>query len=551
MAFFTVVLALVGSLLGTVLIAYLRGYGMRPKDYPPGPPTLPIIGNLHQMPMTNLHLKLKEWAKQYGPIISLKLGTQDMVVISSDKVVRDLIDKRSAMYSGRMDIFIREFGDDLNILMRDNDELWRRQRKMYHLRLNVNVANRYIPYQASGREFEVTQLLHDIMHSPQDYEHHTKRFTTSLASTIIYGWRTTSVDVSHAKRLFEWIEGYAVAAGRLQVMDWWPELRGFFRNAPSWITGISKEMERLKNLEEDLWMELLNEAKHSIDRGSQRASFCTDMIQNNNIGSSDYLSDRQMAANAGHAFAGATDTTLNTTLGFIKAMMLYPDIQARAQQEIDRVVGSGRMPGWDDWDKLPYMRCIMKETLRWMPSTILGGMPHKLSKTDHYEGYTIPANAGVMINVWGINSDETRAKNPREFNPSRYEGDMLSTGESAALADATKRDHFTFGAGRRICPGLHVAERSVFIGFSRLLWAFKINRPVDVYGNHLPIDPDAVTPGFIVSPVPFKCEFVIRDEKRAALVENEWQKCLEYVDRDGNYTEDFYVKNFGQTSVGG
>ncbi|KAH7110698.1 cytochrome P450 [Dactylonectria macrodidyma] len=547
MAFVTVVLALVGLLTGTVLIAYLRGYGMRPTDYPPGPPTLPIIGNLHQMPMTNLHLKLKEWAKQYGPIISLKLGTQDMIIVSSDKVVRDLIDKRSALYSGRMDVFIREFGDDLNILMRDNDELWRRQRKMYHLRLNVNVANRYIPYQ----EFEVTQLLHDIAHSPQDYEHHTKRFTTSLASTIIYGWRTTSVDVSHAKLLFEWIDGYAVAAGRLQVMDWWPELRGFFRNAPSWITGISKEMERLKNLEEDLWMELLNEAKQSIDRGSQRASFCTDMIENNNIGSSDYLSDRQMAANAGHAFAGATDTTLNTTLGFIKAMMLYPEVQARAQQEIDKVVGSERMPGWGDWDKLPYMRCIMKETLRWMPSTILGGMPHKLSKTDHYEGYTIPANAGVMINVWGINSDENRAKNPREFNPSRYEGDMLSTGESAALADATKRDHFTFGAGRRICPGLHVAERSLFIGFSRLLWGFKINRPVDVYGNPLPIDIDAVTPGFIVSPVPFKCEFVIRDEKRAALIENEWHKCLEFVDKDGNYTEDFYAKNFGQASVDG
>ncbi|RSL76734.1 hypothetical protein CEP51_009678 [Fusarium floridanum] len=459
------------------------------------------------MPMANLHLKLKDWAKQYGPIISLKLGTQDMIVISSDNVVRDLIDKRSAIYSGRMDVFIREFGDDLNILMRDNDELWRRQRKMYHLRLNVNVANRYIPYQ----EFEVTQLLHDIVHSPQDYEHHTRRFTTSLASTIIYGWRTTSVDLPYAKRLFEWIEGYAVAAGRLQVMDWWPGLRVLFRNAPSWITGIS---------------------------------FCTDMIQNNSITSDDYLSDRQMAANAGHAFAGATDTTLNTTLGFIKAMMLYPEIQALAQQEIDSVVGCDRMPGWEDWDRLPYMRCIMKETLRWMPSTILGGMPHKVSKTDHYCDYTIPANAGVMINVWGINSDEKRAKNPREFNPSRYEGDLLSTGESAALADASKRDHFTFGAGRRICPGLHVAERSVFIGFSRLLWAFNISRPLDAFGNPLPIDPNAVTPGFIVSPVPFKCNFTIRDEKRALLIDKEWNRCLEFLDKDGNYTKDFYVKNF-------
>lgn len=88
--------------------------------------------------------------------------------------------------------------------------------------------------------------------------------------------------------------------------------------------------------------------------------------------------------------------------------------------------------------------------------------------------------------------------------PSRYEGDMLSTGESAALGDPEKRDHFTFGAGRRICPGLHVGERSMFITISRLLWAFKISRPLDGQGNPLPIDRDAVTPGFIVSPEPFE-----------------------------------------------
>ncbi|KAH8677106.1 cytochrome P450 [Ilyonectria robusta] len=533
MAFLSAIYLLFGAVISAVTVAYFRGYGMRPKSYPPGPPTLPIIGNLHQMPMTNLHLKLQEWTKQYGPIISLKLGTQDMVVVSSDKIVRDLIDKRSAIYSGRMDVFIREFGDDLNILMRDNDEIWRRQRKMYHLRLNVNVANKYVPYQ----QFEVTQLLHDILHSPLDYEHHTKRFTTSLASTIIYGWRTTSVDNPHVKSMFE-------------LMDWWPELRGFFRNAPLWITGISKEMERLKNLEEDLWMDLLNEAKSSIEHGSQRASklrrFTTDMILNNGTKSGDFLSDRQMAANAGHAFAGATDTTLNTTLGFIKAMMLHPEIQAKAQAEIDAVVGSNRMPGWSDWDNLPYIRCTMKETLRWMPSTILGGMPHRLSKTDQYDGYTIPANAGVMINVWGINNDENRAKNPRDFDPSRYEGDNLATGESAALGDASKRDHFTFGSGRRICPGMHVAERSVFVTIARLLWTFKISQPLDTNGQPAPIGRDAVTPGFIVSPVSFLCNFTARDEKRAAMLDNEWENCLTYLDKDQNYTEEFYEKHFSE-----
>jgi len=106
--------------------------------------------------------------------------------------------------------------------------------------------------------------------------------------------------------------------------------------------------------------------------------------------------------------------------------------------------------------------------------------------------------------VWTINNDPHRAESPRDFNPSRYLGDNLSTGESAANADPSKRDHFTFGAGRRICPGLHVAERSVFITIARLLWAFNFSRPLDLDGNPKPIDRDAVTQGFIVSPMPFE-----------------------------------------------
>ncbi|TPX18614.1 uncharacterized protein E0L32_002471 [Thyridium curvatum] len=561
MGFMRAVGLAVGALLLAIAVAYFRGYGMRPKDYPPG--SCMMLKKMYDVMLTlewierTAHIA-HHWqpppdANDRPPSETARVVQEmydfndvskpllDLAADSSDQIVRELIDKRSGIYSGRMDVFIREFGEDLNILMKDNDEVWRRQRKMYHLRLNVNVANRYIPYQ----EFETTQLLHDILNFPENYQFHTKRFTTSIASTIIYGWRTTSVDLPHVKKMSEWIEGYAVAAGRLQLMDWWPELRTIFRHAPSWITGISKEMERLRNLEDELWMSLLNETKASIEHGSQKASFCTDMVLHNDVKADSYLSDKQMAANAGHAFAGTTDTTLNTTLAFIKAMMLYPRIQAKAQEEIDRVVGPERMPSWEDWDNLPYIRAVMKETLRWMPTTILGGMPHRLSKTDNYEGYTIPSNAGVMINVWAINNDERRAINPREFDPSRYEGDDLATGESAALGDATKRDHFTFGAGRRICPGLHVAERSMFITMARLLWSFNITRPTDSEGNFLPVDRDAITPGFIVSPVPFKCNFAPRDTKRAMMIQQSWQDCQHFLDKEGNYTEEFFAKSFG------
>lgn len=104
MDFYSVALPSLACLL--VLLWRLGQVGRRPKGYPPGPPTLPLIGNLHQMPKHQPHKQLEAWAREYGPIYSLILGTRVMIVLSSDQVVKDLLDKRSAIYSSRPDAYI-------------------------------------------------------------------------------------------------------------------------------------------------------------------------------------------------------------------------------------------------------------------------------------------------------------------------------------------------------------------------------------------------------------------------------------------------------------
>jgi hypothetical protein len=88
------------------IVFRLRDVGRRPKGFPPGPPTLPIIGNLHQIPAKKQYLQLQKWAQIYGPVYSLILGTQVMIVLSSDVAVKDLLDKRSAIYSSRPEMYI-------------------------------------------------------------------------------------------------------------------------------------------------------------------------------------------------------------------------------------------------------------------------------------------------------------------------------------------------------------------------------------------------------------------------------------------------------------
>jgi hypothetical protein len=133
--------------------------------------------------------------------------------------------------------------------------------------------------------------------------------------------------------------------------------------------------------------------------------------------------------------------------------------------------------------------------------------------------------------------DPKRHPNPRAFDPSRYEGDLQSAAEACANPDASKRDHFTFGAGRRVCQGSHIAERSMFLAISRLLWAFRFERAVGADGREIVPDPGALTSGLLVQPAPFPARIVPRSEKHARTVVREWEACRELLDAQQQWKE--------------
>jgi cytochrome P450 len=117
--------------------------------------------------------------------------------------------------------------------------------------------------------------------------------------------------------------------------------------------------------------------------------------------------------------------------------------------------------------------------------------------------------------------DEKRWKKPERFDPTRYLDDNLTAAESMAQPDAELRDHFTFGAGRRNCPGVHIAHNSLFINIARIFWAFDISKSVDANGNV--VEPStAAEPGFLLTPAKFLCHFEPRSKKHAEIVETAW-----------------------------
>lgn len=232
----------------------------------------------------------------------------------------------------------------------------------------------------------------------------------------------------------------------------------------------------------------------------------------------------------GALLEAGSDTSANTLMGFIQAMILFPSVQKQAQEELDRVCGNTRLPTMEDMENLPYICACVKESLRWMPTAILGA-PHRVMQDDEYMGYHIPAGASVTCNVWAIHMDEKRHPRPREFDPSRYIDDHKTSYESATSADVSKRDHFVFGAGRRLCQGMHVADRTLLLAVSRLLWAFNIDKALDEEGKEVVPDPENLTQGFLIHPEPFPASIKPRSQKHAAVLQNDWEACQQLLDQ--------------------
>ena len=223
------------------------------------------------------------------------------------------------------------------------------------------------------------------------------------------------------------------------------------------------------------------------------------------------MSALEKAYDVGIIYEAGSDTTTMALEIFVMAAVLHPDIVKRGQEELDRVVGSHRMPNFDDQPSLPYIGAIVKEVLRWRPVTA-GGIPHAVVQDDEYMGYKIPKGATVIGNHWAIHLDEKVYDDPHKFNPDRW----------IELPDLPLSP---FGFGRRVCTGQHIAKNSLYINISRLLWAFDILHAyqiVDGVKIRSEIDSMAFTQGFNSRPLPFKASFQLRNGRCAEIVKQEW-----------------------------
>ena len=196
MAFILLVSLLCSTAVAALYIFLFIGH--RDKNLPPGPPTLPLLGNIHRIPQKSAHFQFSQWANQYGGLYSLKLGTGTAVVITDRRLVKQLIDKKSALYSDRPKSYVADLissGD--HILLMAHGQQWRSTRKLIHGSLMERVVDeQHLPLQ----EAEARQMVRDYLLKPEEHMLHPKRFSNSVTMSIVWGVRTPSARTGHMER---------------------------------------------------------------------------------------------------------------------------------------------------------------------------------------------------------------------------------------------------------------------------------------------------------------------------------------------------------------
>ncbi|RPD53731.1 cytochrome P450 [Lentinus tigrinus ALCF2SS1-7] len=498
-------------LIGLVAYAVVASY-VRRRNMPPGPHGLPFIGNKHQVPSIKPWRKFAEWNKQYGPIFSLHLGSTPVIVLGTAQAAWDLLEKRSDIYSSRPRFVVAGeiLSDNMRGLMLPYGEGWRKWRKVLHSGLHSRRAEDYKEMQS----LECIVLLHELLTDPANYERHLQRFAASVATTLTYGRRVDSADEWIVKENMEAMDYLtSVNIPGKYLVESWPWLL----KLPRPLQWFRPEPEEHRQRDIALLTHLLDDVKKRMADGT--APDCL-TAQTVNEQAKNGLSDLEIAYTVSSPFGAGIETTAGTLCILFLAMLHYPDVMRKAQEELDRVVGQDRLPDYHDCENLPYLNALINETLRWRPIAILGGTPHAVTTDDVYQGMYIPKGSTVFANFAGIMHDPEMFPNPDEFRPERF----LETD------DPRLRDfELPFGFGRRICVGMHLARNSLYISVARIIWAFDILPARDEHGGEILPDRWDFTNGFNSKPVSFRCIVKPRTVRATECIQREWESAKEHL----------------------
>ncbi|KAI0094959.1 cytochrome P450 [Irpex rosettiformis] len=497
------------------LVSYGALYAWKARNstktlpHPPGPPGFPLIGNLADLPSQPAWIAYLKMGEKYNSdIIRLNVLGSNIIILNSAEAITDLLEKRSQNYSDRNEmVMLNELcGMGWGTAFLRYNNFWKDQRRAFQQDFHPEGVKRFRPIE----EEETYLFLEKLLKRPEDFMDHLRHMAGAAILKIAYGIEIQPENdpfLYTAERATEAISATTNAGSYL--VDVLP----FLKYVPAWFpgAGFQREARVWKRYAMKMLHEPFEMVKHQVEIGVAPDCVAGSLLETMVKGAKDtgYMESVARGALASMYVAGA-DTTVSALGSFILAMVLYPEVQQKAQAEIDQCC-SGRLPTFADYNSLTYCHAILREALRWNPVVPLA-VPHRCSTDDFYKGCYIPKDSLLVGNTWAMLHDEAAYPDPLIFNPDRFIKDGRLNPE---VRDPTVS---AFGYGRRICAGRHMAYESMWFNIASILAVFNLAKAKDEHGVEITPSEEYIM-GFLCYPQPFKCDIRPRSSELQALLE--------------------------------
>uniref|UniRef100_F6LHL9 Flavonoid-6-hydroxylase n=1 Tax=[Saintpaulia] hybrid cultivar TaxID=911500 RepID=F6LHL9_9LAMI len=426
----------------------IRKFLSKRRPLPPDPRGYPVVGALPLLGRTP-HVALAKMAKLYGPIMYMKVGSRGMVVASTPEAARTFLKTLESNFLNRP----THAGP--TILAYDSQDMvfapygprWRPLRKLNSLHM---LGGKALDDWADLRAAELGHTLQAMHQSSVRGE------AVVVAEVLVYAMANMIGRVVLSRRVFEtkgrelnefkdMVVELMTTAGYFNIGDFIPWM--------GWmdLQGIEKGMRKLHEKFDVLISKMLEEHLESRNKRKNRPDLLDVMLTNRDDVDSpeqERLTTTNIKALLLNLFTAGTDTSSSAIEWALAEMLKNPEILRKAHDEMDRVIGRNRRLVESDIPNLPYLQAVCKETFRKHPSTPLN-LPRSSAEACTVDGYYIPKNTRLSVNIWAIGRDPRVWENPLDFNPERF----LSEKYAKIDPKGTDFELIPFGAGRRICAG--------------------------------------------------------------------------------------------------
>ncbi|KAK7053208.1 hypothetical protein VNI00_003827 [Paramarasmius palmivorus] len=500
---------------------WFRNRSHKRSKLPPGPPGLPFIGNILDVPTIQPWKAYAKLAEEYdSPILSMRLPGTTLLILNDMSTATDLLTKRAAKYSDRPQSSLSdEMGASRAFVFQRYGEHWKQRRKIFkHSFDNEALSTRRIHTVNSVRRL-LARLL------ATEGRHHEKELRLSanlhievlgvhmavgeVVMLVTYGIQPTGPDDAYNTITGKVITTLTDILNRGLIVDAFPPLKYL----PGWFPGtISKyQVEKGAKLLDKAIRSPFEQAQARMVNGDAIVpSICSRYFSS--LADRTDLEDQQevddMANVLGTAYIGGMDTTLGVLEVFVIAMLLYPNVQIKAQTILDSAL-HGRLPEYTDHGTVPYIDALLDEVVRWMPVAPMA-TPHALIEDDVYNGYVLPKGATCIANVWAILQDEEIfGADTNKLIPERF-----LDADGCLLTEKEESVDVIFGFGRRSCPGKSMAREFLWIAIASILSAYEICGGEDEEGRLLVGDrlESSRVEGLLMVPPHVRCKFKLRKE---------------------------------------